>query len=242
MHRIAETLIAALGFLALLGLLLAGLGYQSGAFSLQGAFALLRWCAYAGIASAALAIFYLIWQRPAGLRLAVLFAGALMGLTAFYLPYRQQQLAAQAPPIHDISTDVENPPAFVAVVPLRGGASNPPEYDGEETARAQREAYPDIMPMLFTQPPAEVFQAALAVARDMGWEVVAAEEDEGRIEAVATTRWFGFKDDVVIRLTPAGVGTRLDIRSKSRIGRSDIGANARRIRDFRAALNAELAD
>jgi uncharacterized protein (DUF1499 family) len=72
----------------------------------------------------------------------------------------------------------------------------------------------------------------VAAAEGMGWEVVGRDADTGRIEAVDTTRWFGFKDDIAIRVTPAGAGSRIDVRSKSRVGRGDLGTNARRIRAY----------
>jgi uncharacterized protein (DUF1499 family) len=81
-----------------------------------------------------------------------------------------------------------------------------------------------------------MFKRAEATARAMGWEIVAAEPGEGRIEATDTTMWFGFKDDIVIRIVPEGEGSRLDIRSMSRVGKSDLGKNADRIRKFLAAL------
>jgi uncharacterized protein (DUF1499 family) len=83
-------------------------------------------------------------------------------------------------------------------------------------------------------PPEQTYENALAAARRMKWQIVEGNRQEGRIEATATTRWFGFKDDVVIRIVPtAGNGSRLDIRSVSRVGKTDVGANACRIRDFR---------
>lgn len=81
-----------------------------------------------------------------------------------------------------------------------------------------------------------MFSAALATAREMGWTVVDSAADDGRIEAVATTFWFGFNDDVVIRVTESGSGTRVDMRSVSRVGVSDVGTNAARIRAFLAVL------
>ena len=242
MNKAIEPLVASVGILALLFLYLAGLGYRTGAFELGQAFTLMRWAAYAGVASLALVIFYILWRRPLGLRLGVLFLSALMGLAAFYLPYRQQQIAAGVPPIHDISTNTEDPPAFLAVAPLRPAGANPLTYDGEETARLQREAYPDLMTMTYARSPDEVFEAALEVAGEMDWELVDANREDGRIEATATTRWFGFKDDVVVRLLPgpAADSTLVDVRSKSRVGRSDIGVNAARIRAFREALNERL--
>ena len=135
-------------------------------------------------------------------------------------------------PIHDITTDIGNPPSFDAVIPLRVDAPNPPEYAGTETAEQQRAAYPDIQTLTIEKPTDEVFDAAEAVVSELGWEIVSANRDTGRIEATDTTFWFRFKDDVVIRLTPRGYGTYVDIRSKSRVGTGDMGANAARIRRF----------
>jgi uncharacterized protein (DUF1499 family) len=140
------------------------------------------------------------------------------------------------PPIHDITTDTQDPPAFVAILPLRAGAANPPEYGGSSVAEQQRRAYADIQPVMISATPAQAFQRALSAATKLGWSVVARDESAGRIEAVDTTFWFGFKDDVVIRVRGATEGSRVDIRSKSRVGVGDVGTNARRIRAFMAAL------
>ncbi len=145
---------------------------------------------------------------------------------------------ASGPPIHDISTDTVSPPEFVAVVGLRGPDDNPPEYAGDESARLQLEAYPDIETIVLLDPPSFVFETALEVAEKMGWEIVASNAGEGRIEATATTPWVGFKDDVVIRIRADGPETRVDVRSKSRVGRGDMGVNAKRIRAFRDRLVA----
>lgn len=241
MHTVLYPLVLAAGFLSLTLLYLTGVGYGSGSLELGVAFNLLRYGAIAGISSTGLAIFFLLWQRPQGLRLALLFLAALSGLVAFYLPYRQLLLAQQVPPIHDITTDTVNPPAFVAVLPLRAAAPNPPDYAGEEVATLQRQGYPDLRTLQLAAAPDVVFAAALQVVAASGWELVASVEAEGRIEAVARTRWFGFKDDVVIRIQPGEAGSTLvDLRSKSRVGRSDVGANAARIRGFLQALQAQL--
>src|SRR5262249_43625625 len=102
----------------------------------------------------------------------------------------------------------------------------------------QRAAYPDIAPVILSVPPAEAFKKVDAVAMAMGWDVVARAPAEGRIEAVATSLWFGFRYDIVVRIRPDGPGSRIDIRSKSRDGDSDLGVNARRIREFVAKLKA----
>jgi uncharacterized protein (DUF1499 family) len=142
------------------------------------------------------------------------------------------------PPIHDITTDLENPPMFVAAIRVReaAGAANPPMYFAAETAPLQAKAYPDIKPILLEMPVTDAFARAEAAARALGWEIIASVPGEGRIEATATTPWIGFKDDVVIRIVGAGAGTRVDLRSKSRMGRGDAGMNVRRIRAFRDAL------
>jgi hypothetical protein len=101
--------------------------------------------------------------------------------------------------------------------------------------------YPDIQTLALEQPIDAVFDAAQKAASGQGWEIVAANRDTGSIEATATTFWFRFKDDVVIRLTPSGAGTSVDIRSKSRVGRGDMGANAARIRLFLQAMEDSAA-
>ena len=140
--------------------------------------------------------------------------------------------------IHDITTDTENPPQFVALHALRLTTFNGPEYAGEKVARIQKAAYPDIQPRIVDAAPELAFDRALAAARAMRWQIVASERDEGRIEATATTRWLRFKDDVVIRVTANAGGSRIDVRSKSRIGRSDFGANAKRLREFFSKFDA----
>lgn len=148
------------------------------------------------------------------------------------------RMGAGGAPIHDITTDTVNPPEFIAVAELRTENENPVEYGGAEVAAIQAEAYPDIKTIELPDPPSFVFQTALEVANDMGWEIVASDADSRRIEATATTPFVGFKDDVVIRITTKGAMSLVDVRSKSRIGRGDIGVNADRIRAFRENLEA----
>jgi len=144
--------------------------------------------------------------------------------------------AASAPPIHDITTDTANPPTFKALVPVRANAPNTLEYS-QEVARQQRERYPDIKPLILELPAPQVFERALQAARNAGWEIVATDADAGRIEATDTTTFFGFKDDIVVRLTPIGSRSVVDVRSVSRVGRGDVGTNARRIREYLKRLS-----
>ncbi len=143
--------------------------------------------------------------------------------------------------IHDVSTDTEAPPSFVALRETRLQCRNGAEYSGLRGAQ-HRQRYPHIEPMVFPLLRCAVFQAALAAANSLRWHIAASDEAEGRIEATVTTPLMRFKDDVVIRVraSDGDSGTRVDIRSASRIGLSDLGTNARRIRTFCHELNNHL--
>jgi uncharacterized protein (DUF1499 family) len=222
----------ALGLLAAVLVLAAGPGTRFGLWDFRTGFNVLRWGAYAGVAAAVTALLVLLVSPKAGG--FPLFLGFLLGLGAAFVPWRWMQRARRVPPIHDITTDLDRPPMFVAVLPLRAGAPNSAIYGGPEIAEAQRRSYPDIKPLLLNVPAAAAYSRALASARAMGWELVASDSLAGRIEATAMTPWFGFKDDVVIRISPVGAGSRVDVRSVSRVGQSDVGANAHRIRRYLA--------
>lgn len=232
-----------LAVIGIVMLLLAGTGYRLQWWEFRTGFALLQWGALLGAVAAILAAAataaMLAWHRRRSL-IIVATLTMIAGIVTAAIPWSWQQQAASVPAIHDISTDTRNPPAFVAVVPLRHDAANPVEYPGEETARAQREAYPDIQPVHFDIPSEQVFRAAEQAVAALDWELVAADKNDGRIEAVDTTRWFGFKDDIVIRIQTDNGRTRMDVRSKSRVGRSDAGTNARRIRIFRELMQARF--
>jgi uncharacterized protein (DUF1499 family) len=243
LRRIDPLRVAQLGLvlavLALLLLLFSGLGARWGLWHFRTGFSMLRWSAYLGLVAVAVSLVAAVLTRPGparsllrvGFPLAVL--GMVLGLTAVAVPWRWQRVARAAPPIHDITTDVQNPPEFVAVVPLRADASNPPEYAGIETATQQRQVYPHIRPLLLEIPADAAFERAQATALALGWTIVAAEPAAGRIEATDRTRWFGFYDDVVVRVTPVDARRAVvDVRSKSRVGRGDAGENARRIQRF----------
>jgi uncharacterized protein (DUF1499 family) len=231
---IAGVALAAISFALLL---LAGPAYRIELTELRTAFTVLRWAAYGGIAGALVSLAALAALRPAPGRLLVLgILGAALGAVTAFVPWRWRERARSTPPIHDISTDLERPPAFDAILPLRANARNPAEYGGPEIAAQQRAGYPDLGPLVLPLPPDAAFARARAAAAAMDWEIVAADSFAGRIEATATTAWFGFKDDVVVRITPVQGGSRVDVRSVSRVGRSDVGTNAARIRAYLARL------
>lgn len=231
--RLAVLLLASA---ATLLLLLGGPGHRFGYWSYATGFRLLRWAGYAGGAAVLLAIVALCAARLRGGRSGLLIGALALGSTAAFVPWKLQHDARAVPPIHDITTDTEHPPQLVALLARRAGAPNSATYGGRQIAEAQRKAYPDIAPLMLALPPQVAFTRALDVAQALGWDVAAADAASGRIEATATTLWFGFRDDVVIRVSPAGPGSRVDVRSVSRVGRSDLGANAARVRAFLANL------
>jgi uncharacterized protein (DUF1499 family) len=138
--------------------------------------------------------------------------------------------------IHNISTDLETPPQFIAAIKERGSNSNPLDYSGD-IASIQRQFFPDVAPINSDKSQQQAFEHAISTAKNLGWRVYASDAAQGRIEAVDTTLWFGFKDDIVIRIQGLENGSRVDLRSVSRVGRSDLGANAKRILKFTEAFN-----
>ncbi len=211
-----------------------GPGNRFGWWDYRFGFTLLRWAAWGGVAGAVLSLLAALWSGYCRSRRAMIWsvAGLVAGALVFGFPWQMLKRAQQVPPIHDITTDTVNPPRFVAVVPLRMGAANAVDYAGAEIAQQQTRAYADIVPLSLGVPPREAFERCLNAARALGWEIVAALPEEGRIEATDTTPFFGFKDDVVIRIAAAATGSRVDVRSLSRVGRGDLGTNAKRVRAF----------
>ena len=230
-------LAAALGAVSVLALAAAGPLHHLGLVGLAGAFSVLKWAVYGALATVVLAISGIIIaaRRRSGMAAAMTALG--LSLAAIGSVGALAWKASRVPAIHDITTDTVQPPPFLAVLPLRAGAPNPAEYGGPAIAAKQRQAFPDLGPLSLNLPSGRAFDRALAAARAMGWELVASDPAGGRIEATDTTFWFGFKDDIVIRVLPQPAGSRVDVRSVSRVGVGDIGANAARVRKYLAAVN-----
>lgn len=191
----------------------------------------------------AIALFVLArtWAVENSSKLIILpIIGAIAAGVAWYIPTTFQTPEGQAPypGIHDVSTDLENPLEYVAVLPLRADAPNTVVYGGspnmtpERNAELQTEAFPDLVSRFYDRSQDAVFSEAMAAVEAMDWELVASVPEDGRIEATATTFWFRFKDDIVIRILPENNQTRIDARSLSRVGGGDAGANALRLRAF----------
>lgn len=230
-----------LAILACVLLLASGPGSRLDWWEFRTGFVLMRWAVYLGLGAAVLALLLLAIPRTRRGNARTLLLGVIVGTAAAAVPLYGLLQVKSLPMIHDISTDTQRPPEFIAVLPLRADAANPAEYGGAEIASQQAAAYPDIRSQVFDIAPSEAFDRAEKVARDMGWEIVAADRPGGRIEATDTTFWYGFKDDVVIRIEPDGSGSRIDIRSVSRVGLSDVGKNAKRIRAYAKALGSKPA-
>lgn len=233
----------ALALMAAAAAVFSGLGYQLGWWHFRTGFQLIRWAFYGGIAAVILSLIGVFMpSRRNASALAMGLIGIVLGGVVAYLPWSWKQTLDALPYIHDITTNIENPPAFVAVAGLRGENDHPVAYDGIEIGELQRKAYPDLEPYVSRVDAAKVFEQARATVAGMGLELVEASADEGRIEATHTSLLYGFKDDMVVRISARPDGTQVDVRSKSRVGRSDLGQNAKRIRTFIARLKASLGE
>lgn len=231
---------------------ISGFGYQWRWWSLGTGFGLLKWGFYISVAGGILSIIAAFVTRPGrpvrgfGFSLAGIIISLAVCGTAWFFSAR----ASSAPPIHDVTTDTQNPPQFKAVLPLRKDAPNKSAYFGSDSVKWhgkiktvsqwQHQEFPDIVPIMLDVPVAKAYNLALAAAKKMSWwKIQSARPEKGRIEATSTIPWFGFKDDIVIRIDSAGMGSRIDIRSDSRLGFGDIGENARRIRSYTKILKKE---
>ena len=165
----------------------------------------------------------------------------MLAITAIAIPLSMMNTAKNVPPIHDISTDLMNPPQFVAIALLRADAPNPVAYDGIETAEQQRIGYPELQTLRYDQTQPELVAASTQAIENLGWELVNIDADKGIIEATDTTAWFSFKDDIVVRITDSENERLVDIRSKPRIGGGDLVKNAARIHGFIKELDNLLA-
>ena len=223
---------------SLIAIMLAGKGSSVGWWHFRTGFTILEYGAYGGISAGLISLIGLAMNRKHRDRLLLYLgiAGLMVGLLTVGIPWSWLKIAKTVPPIHDIATDTVNPPQFEYVIPLREGALNSLQYGGPEVAKLQKEFYPDIVPAILLNSPEVLFKRALKVGRDMGWEIIDADPAQGRIEATATTTWFGFKDDIVILIQSYEGGSLINVRSVSRVGKSDVGTNAMRIRQFLGKL------
>ena len=233
-------LVSFVSLIAFLLVVLAGLLYKYGIIELATVFAGFKYGIFTAIAALVLLILQVIFKRKT-LTLASVAITVVLSMVAIGLPLSMLSKGKSVPAIHDISTDLINPPKFVAIAPLRADAPNPVAYAGEATAAQQRQGYPELKTLSYSESKAELVSAVEQVAKNLGWELVNTDTSEGIVEATDTTAWFGFKDDVIVRINDNGSERLIDIRSKSRVGGSDLGKNAERIHDFIEELDSILA-
>lgn len=228
-------LVLALGAAA--AMLAGGLGHRAGWWHFTSGLKLAEWGVYGALLALVVSLVAAVLTWPAAARkrgFPLALVGVLATLPVIATAAYWVHAARTYPMINDISTDLDEPPVFWDM-------PNPTDHPGEAFAVKQRAAYPDIVPLTLAAPAPQVFEHARALVRERGWSVVAENEADLRIEATEKSRLFGFVDEVVLRIAETPDGTRVDMRSRSRLGRSDLGVNAARIRAFLADLAARTS-
>lgn len=200
--------------------------------------------ALAGLVLAVIA-FFGIW-RDGLLGFGDAARGGLLSLLALAPAFVAAGLIATYPRLAQVTTDLADPPFFrrLELRPASASTLRPPT---PAEADAQRRAYPDLLARRYDIDVIELDKAVMRSLERVGWSVVdhyrpVNERDRGRVEAVARTLVFGFRDDVAIRVLPDHGGARVDLRSVSRYGKHDLGANAARIREFHRVLDQVVVE
>jgi uncharacterized protein (DUF1499 family) len=213
--------------------------YRTGAFGVRDAFGYIEWIIYVAAAAVLVAAVGCVqairYKQPSAIAIAGV--GIVIAILIVWVPYSNRVALRASPRLSDITTDPQNPPAFVKAAEIRTAtkAKNPVTYRPAK-AKLQAAHYPDIKPARLALPVDQAFDRALAAVNDFGWTVITADKSAGRIEASETSLIFGFVDDVAIRVTAEDAGSRVDIRSSSRVGGRDAAVNANRIRKLIRAL------
>ncbi|MGM0583211.1 MAG: DUF1499 domain-containing protein [Pseudomonadota bacterium] len=222
-----------LGLASLALLALSVRGFRAGGWPWPRAHDLAGWGAWTAGAGVIVALAGLaVWLRRRRGGAGAILLGLILSLPVAGLGAAFEIAARTTPPINDISTDTEDPPVFWFT-------ATPSDYPAQN-AGPQRAAYPELRPLELPLSVDAAFAAALALVEDRGWEALSADPAEGQIEAIARSRLYGFEDEVAIRVTETDAGARIDMRSRSRLGQIDRGANARRIRAFLSDLQARV--
>jgi uncharacterized protein (DUF1499 family) len=230
---------------ALLLLAVSPIGWRAGWWHFRFAFAwLMTTSGLLALSAATVSFLSLVlgWSELDASTTAMAAIGLVLGAALAYVPWQYNRTRSTVPRIHDITTDTMNPPEFAAVLPSRAAENAATAvYEGAELAKLQQAAYPDVVPLNVTWASEKAFEQVLEVAKSMpGWAIVASDPSAGRIEASQKSRWFRFTDDIVIRVAANGSGSRIDMRSLSRQGRSDFGVNAARIRAYMGELKKRV--
>lgn len=223
---------------AIVGALIAALGSANGWWPFAAGLQALRYLFFIALAGALLGLFARIRRKERHIMAAI---AILLGLAFSGYLLSLYRSAKSVPAIHDASTDLADPPAFVtlslrkdnlATVPDEGRPGWKAVPSIERWRALHGEAYPDLKPVRLAMTPDVAIKRAEELARERGWDVASVDPKGGHLEATATTRFFRFKDDVIVRARRVEGGSLVDIRSVSRVGRSDLGMNAKRVRKF----------
>jgi uncharacterized protein (DUF1499 family) len=241
LSRILAVAGLALAIFAVLVLAAGPIGWRAGLWHYRiGLLTLMPAAGCLGVAALALSVAALL----AGLRarsrrdLTGALLGMLIGAGVAYFPWHWSNQRGAFPRVNDVTTDLADPPSLAfSEASRKAEEGNPTAYDAHQFAGVQQRAYPDIVPARLAVPPAAAFDKALALVKARAWVIVETDRGAGVIDANDRSFWFGFTDDVAIRVTTDGEGSRVDIRSSARQGRGDYGVNARRVRAFLAALS-----
>lgn len=215
----------------------AALGTKWGLWHFRSAFSLLTGLSITGAVLLAIVGFGLIASINRGNQKAkhAATAAVLILILPLAFVFSNVYKAKSLPVIHDISTDTENPPTFVHAPKIRGEAENTLEWN-PETVPLQVKAYPDIQPVYLPVSVTEAWELVEKSIMRLPWELTYHSKEKLVFEATSTSFWFGFVDDIAIRIQADGDKSRVDVRSVSRQGKSDLGKNAQRIRFFRQVL------
>lgn len=218
--------------------LIAALGSATGAWPFSFGLQSLRYLFFIALAGAALGLFARVRRKERHMMAAV---AILLGLAFSGYLFSLYRTAKSVPAIHDASTDLADPPAFVTLALRKDNLESVPDEGrpgwkalppAERWRALHGEAYPDLKPVRLAMAPDAAIRKAEALARERGWDIASVDPKAGHLEATATTRFFRFKDDVIVRARPIQGGSLVDVRSVSRVGRSDLGMNAKRVRKF----------
>lgn len=243
---------ASLLFFAAIGALLWGAvgsyGSGFGFWDFRTAFSGLRYSFFLALAVIILGVVFFIWDRMKSKKPFWILRMAALIVAIIYVGYMFSiYLTAQSvPAIHDISTDLADPPAFQTLTLRADNLDNIPDNSDmqglspmQRWTRLHQDAYPNIRSVRIDMKVADIIEKAERLATDRGWEIASTIAEQGHLEATATTDIFRFKDDIVLRVRPTqnGEGSIIDMRSVSRVGQSDLGANAQRVERFLADLS-----
>ena len=237
-YDVGAKLLRRISWLVPFTLIFAALGVQMEWWTYSGGLSVMKWTTLLGVAIALFSfvgfVFFII--KSDGQNQKRVLAAFVLSFVPILFILHQEYLMKARPAIHDITTDFTHPPLFFAVLPQGLSSDHSSNYLGGLISKEQTSFYPEVQPLVLEGTPKEVFQKVLRLVHRNRWELIQEDEAHYQIQAVAKSFWLGLKDDVIIRITPEGKESRVDMRSVSRSGENDGGVNAERIETFMQKL------